>query len=404
MSKYPEQAANQGGRPLVRITAILDASSGAVQSILQQDASFSVDLHTASQCATLPLQAGQPPDLILLEPPSSDQDRLMAWLRTLRMTAPDVPVLVIGERLSVNAVQALMALPASNVVPLPFSQNDLLGLISTVMRRHTNTGPTSAQCLSFMSAVGGAGATTLAIETAYQLQSMSPAAKRVALIDLNFIDGACASYLDVPANLRLEEVAADPERIDEALIDAFASPHGSGIDVLAAARSPFGYRCINAQSIARLLDVSCSIYDHVVIDISRWMQDWTLDVLAGSDAAIIVSELTVPALHGARDLALNIETENPNTVGNLHLVLNRMSKRVFGHSISLPEAQKALGRNAIGSITSDWDGAVGAVNYGTAVGQANPKSRISKDIRTLIHTLEAKADDHTTMEHLQVAP
>ncbi|PHS21846.1 MAG: hypothetical protein COA85_12430 [Robiginitomaculum sp.] len=374
--------------PSIRILAVLGSSKAAVQAALHGESRFSLESHVASQCTRLPWQAERQPDLVLLEPPTGEQDRLTVWLKELAVQCPQIPVLVIGELLSVSAVQALLTLRSTNMVPLPFCHKTFLDQISTVMRSESSTS-TGAQCWSFMSAVGGAGATTLAIETALQLHTTSAMVKKIALIDLNFIDGACAAYLDVPANLRLGDVADDPDRIDEALIDAFASPHASGFDVLAAARNPLGFQDINAQSIGQLLDVCCTLYDHVIIDMSRWMQDWTMDVIGGSDALVLVSELTVPALHAARDLALNIEASVPHNANRLHLVLNRMSKRMFGHSISMVDAQKALGRKATGSISSDWDGAAQAVNYGLPIGQGTPKSKISKDVRALIDAIES---------------
>ncbi len=372
------------------VLALLGPSAQAVQSAMESQNRFSLKFHDAKDCSRLPWQAEHQPDLVLLEPPTGDQDRLIAWLRELGTLAPHTPVLVIGELLSVGAVQALLALQATNVVPLPFATDAFLAQINAVMHRDDDT-TNNAQVWSFMSAVGGAGATTLAIETAFQLQSGLSSHGRVALIDLNFVDGACAAYLDTPANLRLGDVAADPERIDDALIEAFASKHDGGFDVLAAGRDPFGYQPINAQTVGRLLDVCCDIYDHVVIDISRWMQDWTMDVVCGSDALVIVSELTVPALHAARDLAQNIEANAPQSGDHLHLILNRMAKRVFGHSISIADAQKALGRKTSGAISSDWDGAAQAVNYGLPIGMASTKSKIPKDIQSLVEILNAPA-------------
>jgi pilus assembly protein CpaE len=395
---------SSSNKQAIEILAVLGATAGAVHATLQDEKYFTLDLYDAAQCTRLPWQAERQPDLVLLEPPTGDQDRLAVWLRELGTLSPKTPVLVLGELLSVGTVQALLALRSTNVVSLPLNQKVFLSQISTVMRiEHTPAAPNNAKCWSFMSAVGGAGATTLAIETALQLQSACAQGEKIALIDLNFMDGACAAYLDVPANLRLGDVADAPERIDEALIDAFASPHAGGFDVLAAARDPFGYQAINAQSVGQLLDVCCHIYDHVVIDMSRWMQDWTMDVIGGSDALVLVSELTVPALHAARDLAMNIGSAVPHHGDHLHIVLNRMAKRVFGHSISMADAQKALGRPAIGSISSDWDGAAQAVNYGLPIGQASAKSRISKDIQALISALNENACEDGALDNTRLA-
>ena len=380
------QTPEPGGGP-VHILAVLDSAGDAVKAALAGQPGYRLEMHDANSSACFPWPAGRQPDLILVEPPSADQDRLATWLREVADKAPDLPVLAISGQLPVAAVRVLLSLRSGNAVPLPFTPSGLKAQIAAVMHAPGETETDGARCWSFMSAVGGAGATTLAIETAYQLHMASAIGGRVALVDLNFFDGACAACLDVPANLRLDEAADNPERIDAALIDAFASPHPCGFDVLVAARSLYGFDRINAGAVGRLLDVCCTIYDHVVIDLPRWLQDWSLDVLAGSDAAILVSELTVPALHAARDLAQSLEEEGAENGLHMQIVLNRMAKRVFGHSITVAEAQKALGRKAAGSIGSDWDIAVQAVNYGVPVGHINPKSKISKDVQMLIKTL-----------------
>ncbi len=382
----PFQDQQPQGRP-IHVLAVLGAACDAVKAALAGQNRYRLEVHDANACAGLPWPAGRQPDLILLEPPSADQDRLATWLRDIGEKAPELPVLALGAHLPVEAVRVLLSLRAGNAVPVPFSASALKAQMAAVMNARSEAETGGARCWSFLSAVGGAGATTLAIETAFQLHNASVVRNRVALVDLNFLDGACAACLDVAANMRLDEAAADPQRIDEALIDAFASPHPCGFDVLVAAKNLNGFDAINAGVVARLLDVCCGLYDHVVIDLSRWIQDWTLDVLVGSDAAILVSELTVPALHAASDLARALEGEGADDGLSMQIVLNRMAKRVFGHSITVAEAQKALGRKAAGSISSDWDNAVQAVNYGVPVGHINAKSKLSKDVQMLIKTL-----------------
>lgn len=386
MSAHTQTARPHTGAT-VQMLAVLAGATNAVEAALKTQNRLAVEYHDAQACIRMPWRAGELPDLILLEPPAGDQERLTNWLQDIAATAPSVPVLVLGELLSADTVRALLALDKSNVIALPFTHSGLAGQIRALLSDSKKAGGNSARVWSFMPAVGGAGATTLATETAFQLHCTQTGNNRVALIDLNFIDGACAASLNVAANLRLDEVAADPERIDEALIDAFASPHPCGFDVLVAGRSLTGFDAINARAVARLLDVCCGIYAHVVIDLSRWVQDWTLDVLAGSDVNIIVSELTVPALHAARDLAQTLEAESTVDDVTMQIVLNRMAKRVFGHSISMADAQKALGRKALCAIGSDWDSAVQAVNYGVPVGQASPKSKLSKDVQGLLKSL-----------------
>ena len=75
----------------------------------------------------------------------------------------------------------------------------------------TPTAPeqTEAEIFTYMSAVGGAGVTTLAIQTALLLlnagQKTRPA---TCLVDLDFQHGACADYLDLEPRLVSNSVEA----------------------------------------------------------------------------------------------------------------------------------------------------------------------------------------------------
>jgi pilus assembly protein CpaE len=115
-----------------------------------------------------------------------------------------------------------------------------------------------------------------------------------------------------------------------------------------------------------------------------------MDVLAGSDELLIVSELTVPALLQARAFASEIEDEAPES-HRPRLILNRMSSRPFGPAPSRAEAEKALGRKVDGAITSDWEAAACSVNLGGPISQHRPRSKIVKDVVGLVDRLTAQA-------------
>jgi pilus assembly protein CpaE len=102
-----------------------------------------------------------------------------------------------------------------------------------------------------------------------------------------------------------------------------------------------------------------------------------------------VSELTVPALLAARDLTAEIEAEVDDAKPP-HILLNRMATRMFGPAPSRAEAERALGRKVSGMITSDWEAAACSANLGGPIIQHRPRSKIVKDIATLIDDLSAR--------------
>lgn len=330
-----------------------------------------------------------PPDLVLIDSGGASAETLAAAIATLGRAPTPPPTLLVGGSLPVALVRALMRLPRSDVLEAPFSAEDLAAaaepLLTTAL---TPVHSAPSRCWTVMGAVGGAGATTIAIETACALAERLPGPRRVCLIDLNIADGAAAAYLAAPTNMLLSRASQSPERIDASLLEAFVSQAPGGIDLLASARDCHAFDTTSSEAVLRILDVACQVYDAVVVDAPRHRRAWTLDVLSGSDELLVVSELTVPALLAARALAGEIEAELPDGPPP-RIVLNRLAKRVFGPAPSMVEAEKALQRRAVGGITSDWEAAAASANLGGPISQHRPKSRIVKDVGDLVDRLMA---------------
>ena len=329
-------------------------------------------------------------DLVLLDADAADANALLALLQGYVRQAAQPAVLLHGAHLPAQLVRALFRLERSDVLESPVAIVDLLragtALLGTI---EPQAQARTSHCWSVLSAAGGAGATTLAIETATLLADSVGKAGRVALVDLNLADGAASAYLGASGNMRLVEAGATPERIDAALLDAFAVKIDDCFDLFAAPRDPEAFAKVAPEAVLRLMEVVCETYDWVVVDLPRLRQPWTLDVLAGSDEVVVVSELTVPALLSARALAEEIE----DALGEgrrARLVVNRLAARMFGPAPSVSEAEKALQRKVDGGITSDWEAAACSVNLGGAISHHRPKSKIVKDVEALIARLRGQ--------------
>lgn len=330
-----------------------------------------------------------PPDLVLIDSDGASAEAASAAIATLGRATNPPPTLLVGAHLPVPLVRALMRLPRSDVLEAPFTADGLAEAAAPLMSTHVapiHNAP--SRCWTVMGAVGGSGASTIAIEIACALAERLPGPRRVCLIDLNIADGAAAAYLAAPANMLLSRASQAPERIDASLLDAFVSQAPGGIDLLASARDCHAFDTTSSEAVLRILDVACQVYDAVVVDAPRHRRAWTLDVLSGSDELLVVSELTVPALLAARSLAAEIEAELPDGPPP-RIVLNRLAKRVFGPAPSMAEAEKALQRRAVGGITSDWEAAAASANLGGPICQHRPKSRIVKDVGDLVDRLMA---------------
>lgn len=335
-------------------------------------------------------------DLILIDADAWGEPQLAAGIQALTLAPEPPPVLLVGTRLATSVVRNLLRLERSDVLDAPYSVQNIEAAIGGLLAVRPSavvtvpvTGGHVARCWAVTGAVGGSGATTLAIEIANQLCGRQDKLKSVCLIDLNLADGSAAAYLGAAPAMRLGELAAAADRLDVAMLQAFVSPVSDKLDLLAAARDPTAFDIVPREAVLRMLEVACESYDWVILDMPRHRRSWTLEALSGCDEMLVVSELTVPALLAARALSDEIDRdlgsgEKPK------IVLNRLAARMFGPAPSMSEAEKCLQRKAEAGISSDWEAAAASVNLGGPIATHRPKSKIVKDVQTLVDRLAAQ--------------
>jgi pilus assembly protein CpaE len=331
-------------------------------------------------------------ELVLIDAEAADPNELLGALAALAQRPKPPAVMLAGAHLPTSLVRALMKLPRSDVLSPPFTSRDLAQGAAALLggdEPRAVAPPVNARCWTVIGSVGGCGATTIAVELATALSARVAPGRRVALVDLNLVDGAAAAYLGSTPAMMLADAAA--ERIDASMLAAFSMKVGDGLDLLAAPRDARAFARVSQTAVCRLLEVAAQVYEWIVIDLPRHRQPWTLDVLSGSDEVLVVSELTVPALLAARALAAEIEAELPESPA-ARIILNRLASRVFGPAPSLAEAEKALQRKADGGITSDWEAAAASVNLGGAISHHRPRSKIVRDIAVLVERLTQPAE------------
>ncbi len=341
-------------------------------------------------------------DLVLLDADAAEPQLVADALEAMSRRANAPAAMLLGSHLTASLVRALLKLQRSDVLETPFTVGDLARAATALLESAPAPAaagaagqPHPSHCWVVTGAVGGSGATTISIELATYLSDRKKKGERVALIDLNLADGQACAYLGSSANMHLGDASISPERIDPALLDAFAVKVEGTLDLFAAPRDPRAFEQVSPEAVCRLLEVACDVYDWVIVDLPRLRQPWSLDILGGADEVLVVSELTVPALLSARALTLEIEAEMEGR--SPRIVVNRLASRVFGPAPSLAEAEKALQRKVTAGITSDWEAAACSVNLGGAIGHHRPRSKIVKDVAALAEKLishNARKDEH----------
>ncbi|MBW8812098.1 MAG: hypothetical protein JF588_01620 [Caulobacterales bacterium] len=348
-----------------------------------------IETAQASQLETLGVGGH---DLVLIDADAWDAGALASAVKALSALRACPPVLMVGATLPAGLVRNVLRLDAADILEAPFTddqvQSAVAGLLADAQPAVMPSGAT-ARCWAVSGAVGGSGATTVAIEIANALAAQSGKDRAVCFVDLNLADGAAAAYLGAAPTVRLADFGAAADRIDAAMLQAIVTPVAKGLDLMAGVRDPSAFDTMGREAVLRLLEVACECYEWVILDMPRHRRSWTLEALAGCDEVLVISELTVPALLAARAHSDEIE-DGLGTGLRPRIVLNRLASRMFGPAPSMAEAEKALQRKAEAGISSDWEAAAASANLGGPIAQHRPKSKIVKDVQALVERLAAQ--------------
>jgi pilus assembly protein CpaE len=329
-------------------------------------------------------------DMLFVEVDLDDGGDMVA-LDGLVTHAGTRPVIVTSKSASVDAMRLLVRMPLADYLPQPLRHDDLVTVLKTTRHRPgivREGDKKPATVISFIRPSGGVGATSLAIQTAYELAN--PAGRMtkeerpsVCLVDLDFQAGNSSIYLDLEPTFDLLEIARYPQRLDGGLVRAMTAQHASGFGVLAAPNQLVNHDAITADVVGTVLSAICDLHEYVVIDLPLAWSQWVPVVLSGSDIVYLVSRLTYPTVRQTRQLLLGLSNAGLGGIG-LSIIGNRQPRQFWQRGLSRREAERAISR-AIDYIVPDEEKLLlEAINRGVPVRDVKRNSGIEKAVRKMV--------------------
>ena len=256
-----------------------------------------------------------------------------------------------------------------------------------------------AQVWAYQGVHGGAGVTTVAIQTAYELaESTANDIENnieVLLIDLDFERGSCAAYLDIQASLSIDELNAASGRMDEALARTFIRKYTKNLSVVVAEGELGGNDYIDPAALLSLLDAVSTMFDYIILDVPLMWRSWTQAVIGAADKFSFVTELSVPSLHKTKELSGLVSNAMELTIPP-QIFVNKFERRALRGGVTLKDATQVLDRDDLITLSVDADIIRQSINSGQPAGKMKAESRFAKSVRHYvqnwiedIHALEA---------------
>jgi pilus assembly protein CpaE len=321
--------------------------------------------------------------VIIIDLDADREEEMQALEHLMFRTGSWPPVVVVTQRFDAEVARRLLQMRVADFLVKPVQPVELVRTCARVARPAAGEA-TEAQIYTFIPAVGGAGVTTLAVETAMILLKSGPRGRpRICLVDLDFQHGACADYLDLEPRLDLKEIEPRPERLDQQLLEIMLAHHASGLAVIAAPNRPAEMRSFDPDMVTRLLDLVSSHFDYVVIDMPRTWFSWTDSVLLGSNRLFIVSEMTVPSLRHAKQLVAAIR-ERLGDGPQPKVIVNRFEQRMFEAGLKRADIEQALGDDFVATIPNNYRLVREAIDRGVPLDEVKPNNPISAQLKKVV--------------------
>jgi len=322
--------------------------------------------------------------VVIADLEAGDEAELAALERFVARIPQGLPVVAVTPGFDGAVARRLMQMRIADFLVKPVPAVELVRTCARVAKAPATTEPTEAQIFTFLPAVGGAGVTTLAVQTAMLLLNSNARGKTATcLVDLDFQHGACADYLDLEPRLNLGEIEPRPERLDRQLLEVMLSHHPSGLAVIAAPNRPAEMRSFDPDVVTRLLDLVSSHFDFVVFDMPRTWFSWTDSVLLGSNRLFIVSETTVPGLRQAKQLVEAVR-ERLGDGPKPQVIINRFVHKLFSSGLRRGDIEQAIGEAFVACVPNDYALVREAIDRGVPLEDVKPGNKITLQLKKLV--------------------
>jgi pilus assembly protein CpaE len=346
-----------GGQPMDKVAGPLEAAGHDVT-------------RSSNPADALRLLRGQ--QLVILAAP--DAASLALLCRRVNDEAGSVhpPILAVASTSDVDTRVRLLEAGADDVLAEPIDERELEALVEALLLRGGATGTGAAggatatpvpsapgKTIAFVSAKGGSGTTSLAVNTALVLAEMAP--NNVAIADFDMYHGQVATHVDLYGRHSTAGLARE-DWLTESLesIHGAGKLHSAGLAVFGGPYRPDDSYPVTAEQLTTLVDTLRRGYGTLVMDLGTTMDARTLALIQHSDRLAIVVTPDIPSLR-LLHAALQVISESGKAVDRAVFVVNQVHAKPM---IGPTQIEEHLGIKVGVEIPYDGENFTKAANEG----------------------------------------
>ena len=316
-------------------------------------------------------------DVVIVEVPSQSAQRAIRAIELIRATT-QIAIFASGDMTRPANIVASMRNGASEYFDCSAGYEVLLEALTrfSSLRTRALGGAGKARVFTFLSAKGGAGCTTAAVNTALALQKSHG---DVVLVDFARM-GHAALHLNLRPPFGVLDALQNLHRMDVSLLDGFMTTTKEGLHLLAGPQQPDPNEPTPGE-LARLFDLLVNHYRFVIVDASSRLDRTTKLLSDLSNAVLVIAQTDVVSLWSVGRIRSFLEEGDKRD--RIHIVLNRY-KKVSGFGDK--EVQQYTNCKVIWKIPNAFHAVAASIDRGSPI-VLQEGSEISRSYRGLAAAL-----------------
>jgi pilus assembly protein CpaE len=289
-----------------------------------------------------------------------DASSAMPGIERLRAAAPASSIFAVALSADPDLILQAMRAGANEFFVWPPADETFHGAIRrTAARREVTQGAKpAATTLVFFGAKGGAGTTTVAVNTGVELARLT--GRSTVILDLKPGLGEVALFLGVRPRYSVLDAIDNLHRLDREFLKELVVKHKSGLEILAGSDHFDRPGAADNGAIEELFRLLTRQYEYLVVDAGSQINSCTVAALYGADRMFLVANPDVPSIRNAQRLLERVR-ELGASGDRIRLLLNRAAEPF---PIPLKQIETALGHPVHHTFASDYKTVSTALNSG----------------------------------------
>ena len=286
-------------------------------------------------------------------------------IERLRGSWPTSVIFAIASTTQPEQILQAMRAGANEYLSWPLDDSFNAAVHRAAERSRPKDGSRNSSVLTFFGVKGGAGTTTVAVNSATEIARISK--KPTLIIDLHQFLGEVALFLGVRPRFTLVDALDNLHRIDSEFLRELVVKHKTGLDILAGGEQADRPGPQDAVVFEQLLQTLGRSYDYIIIDAGLVTGPCSDVAVFAADSIYLVGNPDIASVRNAHRVVDRITQLGANK-DRIRMLLNRMSDQ---HEIGPKQIENTLGFSLFSVFPSDYSTVSAAMNSGVPLTLSN---------------------------------